>query len=91
MTTEMINIKLDSRFLKEIDDVVRKNNYQSRTELIREALRQKVEDSKVKELQQYYAGLRKKFGISRQTTDEELEVLRKEASKEYLERHSKAK
>ena len=46
MTTEMITVKLENNFLKEIDDVVYNNGYQNRTEFIRSALRDKVEEAK---------------------------------------------
>jgi Arc/MetJ-type ribon-helix-helix transcriptional regulator len=82
MATEVINIKLDSKFLKEIDKVVAKNNYHNRTELIREALRGKVDESKVKELRAYYDALRSKHGRTKQTTDEEIHKIREEVFNE---------
>jgi len=49
MSTEMITIKLEDQFLKEIDSVVEREGYQNRTEFIRNALREKLEDVKMKE------------------------------------------
>ena len=40
MTTEMITLKLERKFLKEVDAVVSQNGYQNRTEFIRNALRE---------------------------------------------------
>ena len=37
--TKVISVKLDLSLLKELDDTYRKYNFQSRSELIREALR----------------------------------------------------
>lgn len=48
MTTELITLKLEDNFLQEIDSVVEKEGYQSRTEFIRNALREKLEEVKVR-------------------------------------------
>ncbi|NQV08300.1 hypothetical protein HQ529_00440 [Candidatus Woesearchaeota archaeon] len=44
MTTEMITLKLESKFLREIDNTVRNSNYHNRTEFIREAMRNKLSE-----------------------------------------------
>ncbi len=49
MATEMITLKLDDKFLKDIDKVVKKQNYQSRTEFIRNSLREKLNKIKIQE------------------------------------------
>lgn len=41
--TSMINLKLEPKFLKKIDNTVKLRNYQSRTELIRQAIREKLD------------------------------------------------
>lgn len=74
MTTEMISLKLDSKFLKEIDEVVEKNNYQNRTEFIREALRKGLDEEKLKKVMAELA--RFKGASKRKTTDEEYERVR---------------
>ncbi len=43
----MINIRLEKNFLQDIDNLVKTQNYQSRTELIRESLREKIEEKKL--------------------------------------------
>ncbi|TKJ17822.1 hypothetical protein CEE44_04850 [Candidatus Woesearchaeota archaeon B3_Woes] len=48
MVTEMITVKLDDKFLGDIDSVVKKEGYQNRTEFIRNALREKVEEIRLK-------------------------------------------
>jgi len=48
MATDMICIKLDDEFLGHIDDVVKDEGYHNRTEFIRAALRDKLEDIKLK-------------------------------------------
>ena len=80
MTTEMISLKLEKNFLSEIDTLVKKESYQSRTEFIRDAVRDKIEDIKMKKS---FAEIAKLRGISkRKTTDEELEQVREQVFNE---------
>jgi len=48
MATEMISLKLDSSFLYEVDSVVQKEGYQNRTEFIRDALREKMDEIRLR-------------------------------------------
>jgi len=77
MVTEMITVKLDDRFLGDIDSVVQKEGYQNRTEFIRNALREKVEESKLKEAMTSIAHL--KGAAKKKTTPEEFEKIRERA------------
>ena len=80
MVTEMITVKLEDSFLDNIDNIVQKEGYQSRTEFIRNALREKVEASKLKEAM---IALSKLKGASKKkTSDEELERIRENAFEE---------
>lgn len=79
MATEMINIRLEKDFLKEIDRTVKKEHYQSRTELIRQSLRDKIEERKMKETILRLRGILK---TNKQTTDKELEKIRENVFKE---------
>lgn len=76
----MINLKLDNEFLKEIDDIVKKENYHNRTEFIRSALRDKVDKVKFKktfeEIKKAMLGKAK-----RKTTEEEYEYIRENVHK----------
>ena len=49
MTTAMISLKLEDTFLKSIDEVVKIHSYHNRTEFIRNALREKIEEIKLNE------------------------------------------
>ena len=49
MTTEMITLKLEDAFLEDIDAFVEKEAYQNRTEFIRSALREKLENARLRE------------------------------------------
>ena len=74
MTTEMITVKLDDTFLKQIDNVVETQGYQNRTEFIRNALREKVEEVKLKQAMLEIAHL--KGASKKKTSNEELEKIR---------------
>jgi Arc/MetJ-type ribon-helix-helix transcriptional regulator len=79
MVTEMITLKLESKFLGDIDGVVKKEGYQSRTEFIRNALREKVEESKLNEAMISIAHL--KGSVGKKTTKEKYEKIRSNAFK----------
>ena len=74
MVTEMITVKLDNTFLKQIDSVVGTQGYQNRTEFIRNALREKVEEAKLKQAMMEIAHL--KGASKKKTSDKELEKIR---------------
>ncbi|MBU0472413.1 MAG: ribbon-helix-helix domain-containing protein [Nanoarchaeota archaeon] len=80
MVTEMITLKLDDSFLLEIDKTVRQHGYQNRTEFIRNALREKVEESKLKDAMIFLAHL--KGAAKKKTTDKEYEQIRTKAFEE---------
>jgi metal-responsive CopG/Arc/MetJ family transcriptional regulator len=80
MATEMITVKLDDKFLGEIDSVVQKEGYQNRTEFIRNALREKVEEAKLREAMIDIAHL--KGAAKKKTTEKEFEEIRKKAFEE---------
>ena len=77
----MITLKLDSDFLDEIDSLVKSGSYHNRTEFIRSALRQKVEEAKIKDAMMKIAHL--KGASKKKTTEEEYERLREEVFEEY--------
>ncbi|MBI2101315.1 ribbon-helix-helix protein, CopG family [Candidatus Woesearchaeota archaeon] len=80
MTTEMITLKLDDMFLKEIDSIVEKQGYHNRTEFIRNALREKVEDTKIKDAMIQIAHL--KGASKKKTSDADLEKIREKVFNE---------
>ena len=75
MATEMITLKLDSKFLKEIDSAVKTGNYHNRTEFIRQSLREKIEEARMKTAMKQIESLRGKFK-DRHTSEEEYERVR---------------
>jgi Arc/MetJ-type ribon-helix-helix transcriptional regulator len=74
MTITMISMKLDSAFLHEVDLLAQSGGYHNRTELIRAALREKLEDERMRKALTRIAGLR---GSQRKrTTNEEIDRIR---------------
>ena len=67
---EAISLKLDNELLNEIDQKLTKNRYSTRTEFIRDAIREKLSDLEKEEI---LKGIAKLKGFSkRKTTNEEL-------------------
>ncbi len=81
MATEMVNVKLDGKFLAEIDTLVESKGYHNRTEFIREALREKIEEVKMKEAMMSLAHL--KGASKKKTTDKELALIREAVFDEF--------
>jgi len=70
LTMESITIKLEERFLHLIEVIMKRNQYTTKTEFIREAIRDKINDLETKAA---LKRLEKIYGSSkRRTTDEEL-------------------
>jgi len=85
MTTEMITLKLDDKFLGDIDMVVKKDRYHNRTEFIREALRDKLEEARYKKCLAELAHLR--GASTKKTSSKEYEEIRRKAFQELSKRH----
>lgn len=49
MATELVTFKLDSEFLNEVDCISSKSGFSNRTDFIRNALREKIDEIKLKE------------------------------------------
>lgn len=77
MATDMITVKLEDKFLEEIDSIVEKDGYQNRTEFIRNALREKVEEAKLREAMKEIAHL--KGASKKKTSEEKYEKIREKA------------
>lgn len=83
MVTEMITVKLEKGFLHDIDDLVKKSGYQNRTEFIRGALREKVDETKLKRAMIDMDQFRGIFKKKKQTTDKELHEIREKVFWEF--------
>lgn len=80
MPATLITLKLNENFLKELDTLVKKHKYHNRTEFIRAALREKMEQARLQQLKKEIWKL--KGASKRRITDEEYEQGRKEAFEE---------
>jgi len=84
MPTEMITLKLEDRFLRNIDIVVEQKGFQSRTEFIRNALRDKLENHRIHDAIIQIANL--KGASKKKTTDKDFEGIRQKAFEEISRR-----
>ena len=85
---ENVSIKLDEEFLKNMESFMRKHNYMTKTEFIRQAIRDKIQEL---EKEEALKAIDKIAGSSkRKTTDKQLHAIREKAFEE-LERRIKAK
>jgi Arc/MetJ-type ribon-helix-helix transcriptional regulator len=67
---ENVSLKIETEFEREIEKAMKKNGYSTKTEFIREALRDKIQEL---EKQEALKKLEKLFGSSKhKTTDEQL-------------------
>ena len=85
---EAVSLKLEDSFLEDIEDIMKKHRYTTKTEFIREAIRDKI-----RELEKEEALLRvtKLYGTSkRKTIDEQIHKAGEKAFKE-LEKELGAK
>jgi metal-responsive CopG/Arc/MetJ family transcriptional regulator len=81
MSIELVTFKLDDKFLREVDAVVKKSGFSNRTDFIRDALREKVSEIKLKEAMIEIGRLKGKS--KKKTTDEMLERIREEVFREF--------
>jgi len=82
MATEMISLKLNSKFLKEVDKTVKEQNYQNRTEFIRASLRENIDKEALKKAYKELIHLKGSLKGKSKLTDEEFEKVREEAFEE---------
>ena len=81
---EAICVKLDENVMKNMDKNIKEFNYSTRTDFIREAIRDKLRElQKERVIEQ----LRKFKGSAKfQTTDEQREKIREEVGREYAKK-----
>jgi len=77
MVTEMITVKMDDAFLGEVDRTVKNEGYQNRTEFIRNALREKIDEIKIKRAMIELAHL--KGSAKKKINEEDYEKIRAKA------------
>ena len=75
---EVISLKLDENMLNNIDKSLQKHNYSTRTEFVRDAIREKLENMTREELIQEFLKTKGKFKHMN-TSDEDLERIRQKS------------
>ena len=80
MATELVTFKLESEFLKEVDGISKKSGFSNRTDFIRNALREKVDEIKLKEAMLEIAHL--KGAAKKKTSEKQYEEVREKAFQE---------
>ena len=70
---ELVTFKMEKQFLKEVDAVVRNNGFSNRTDFIRNALREKLSDIRLREDLKKIAEMRGKAG--KKISDEEIHAV----------------
>lgn len=81
MPAELVTFKMDKNFLEEVDSVAKTSGFQSRTEFIRNALREKVDELRLKQAMMTLSKLKGKPTVK--TTDEEREKIRERVFREF--------
>ncbi len=71
MVTEMITLKLETNFLKDIDNAVKERGFQSRTEFIRNAVRKQLAQQDIELAIQKLAKLKGQARSKRKITEED--------------------
>ena len=80
---ETVSIKFQEDVLRKVDKSISSHNFNSRTEFIREAVRDKLEDLSRHDLIKEFMKFRGK--APKKTTDKERERTRQQVSKELME------
>jgi Arc/MetJ-type ribon-helix-helix transcriptional regulator len=83
---ENVSVKFQEEILKKMDNYILSNNFNSRTEFIREAVRDKLSDLSRDELVVEFMKFR---GKGKHTTDKKYERTREIVSKELLAHYKK--
>ncbi len=84
---EVVSVKFQENVLKKIDSSMSRHNFNSRTEFIREAVRDKLEELNREELIQEFMKFRGKSKVK--TTYEQNRKTREEVGKELMEEYRK--
>ena len=81
MVTELITFKMEHDFLKDVDSTAKSAGFHNRTEFIRAALREKVEEVKLRQAMILLAPL--KGAAKKKTSEKELERIREKVFEEF--------
>ncbi len=84
---EVLTVRFNNEVLNNIDSTIKKNNFNSRTEFIREAVRDKLENLNREELINKFLSL--KGTASQKTTYKENKIIRKEVGQALIKKLEK--
>jgi metal-responsive CopG/Arc/MetJ family transcriptional regulator len=79
---EVISLKMENEMLNNIDTILKKNNFSTRTEFIRTAIREKLDSLKKEELIKLIFSYHGKS--KRKTSDDDLERAREKALQDLI-------
>ena len=79
---EVVTVKFQEDILKKIDDSIKKNNFNSRTEFIREAVRDKLSELEKKQIIEHLMKLKGSAKV--RMSDEEIHRVRDEVAEEFF-------
>ena len=88
MANKLVNLRLESKFLKELDSVAMEGMFSSRTEFIKHSLRKTIDEFRTRQLIRELKkrqGEGKRLGI-KEPTPEEFEKIREEVGNRMLKR-----
>jgi len=80
---ETVTVKFEDKFLNEMEKIRKKHRYATKTEFIREAVRDKVKDL---EKEEALMRVRKNYGAwsgKKDISDKKLHIIREEIAREY--------
>ncbi|MFC1697416.1 CopG family ribbon-helix-helix protein [Nanoarchaeota archaeon] len=80
---DIITVRFQENIIEELDKTILKHNFNSRTEFIREAVRDKLSELSRNELIQEFMKFRGKAKVK--TSDKRLREIREEVSKELMD------
>ena len=84
---KVVTLKMEESFLKSIEKAMKKNHYSTKTEFIREALRDKLEqldkEERIKQLSKVYGAGKEKYA---HVKDKDLKRARKKTEKEFAKK-----
>lgn len=79
---EIVTLKMDKEMLERMDSLIKQHQYGTRTEFIRDALRDKMSNLEKEELIKKVMAL--KGSSKTKTSDEDIRRVREEVSREFL-------
>lgn len=84
MATELVTFKLDSKFLGEVDNISKESGFSTRTDFIRNALGEKVDEIKLREAMIRMSKL--KGSSKKKTTNKKIHAVREKVLQDLIKK-----